>query len=164
MNPPKIARKRANSAKPSASSTVAAPLVAVLTPGWDDAPYLVDTRKIAAYLDVDVRTIANYAGRGMPVAVAKPRPQYHLATCLAFAAYLAHLSRVFNATRGAPPPKRINMLDAWNWRLLLEASAAPDCGNEYIVVPLRHDHPGRAQMLKDACAGLPALPDPEDDA
>jgi hypothetical protein len=138
--------------------TTAITLTAQVPRDWQRRADPISQRDLAFILGVDVRTIANYAKRGMPVAIEKPRPQYRYADCTAWTAYFRHFVEEFQRhNRTATPPHYLPFRDALNWLLQREATLQ-DEGNEYVVVPLRHDHPRRAALLQEAAAGLPPLP------
>lgn len=170
MDARKTARQRRPDARQSASTApIPAPFAPMLAPQWEGrtrAP-LMTQREIAEAFDVDERTIRNWVSRGMPVEVETPRPLYRFGTCWVWKAYLNWQTAQYQTNRHFEPLRRFTYQHALAWWMPRELAEWPDGGNEFVVVPLRHDHPRRAEQLEIACAGLqalPLLPELEDDA
>jgi hypothetical protein len=120
-------------------------------------------QELAEALGVEQRSIRNHVARGMPVESETPRPLYRFGHCWVWHAYLTWQTAEYQRNRHFQPLQRFSYQTALSWWLPRQHAERPQDGNDFVVVPLRRDHPRRADQLQVAREGLQPLVHDEGD-
>jgi hypothetical protein len=126
-----------------------------------DPPTLITGDELAVYLGVPVATIGTLTDCGMPVAEPGPVPRYRLGDC--FVWFRLFQFHAISGAHGSVLERHVDYQHALLWSTYHEIALLPELAADFVVVPMRHDHPRRLEQLRLACDGLPSVPaEPED--
>jgi hypothetical protein len=118
------------------------------------APPLLSEAALCDALEISVDTLTLYLSQGMPAAQTVPALAFRFDDCWAWHQY--HGARVASGVDPAVLEAPVSLQHVLLWMAAQESELVPEVSGDYVMVPLRHDHPRRVAQLQLACAGLPA--------